>query len=478
MKKTAAGLALFTASFLFFNALSLKAGEPFNLNSLNAEDIQNSSALGGQKGILDWIKPDEPAKPAAAKEWTVMVFMNAKNDLADSALFGLAGKWAEKDLAEMKKVGTTDKVNVVVDYGTAGKGAKRLLVGKKSLLSNGETVYSQDPNADMGDYKRVIEFAKWAKTNFPAKKYMLILWNHGLGWIDPNLQNHSAGTGTGGNKGILFDDETKNYVRTKQLGEILRASGYMDVFVMNACLMQMAEVAYEVRDNAGLIVASEESMLAYGFDYQKLLGFMNTEPAATNERISDFFINWQKQFFSEGAPVGPIHIPLGSITATMSTVRPQALNELPGYLNAFAGAVMENNETGAVKIAIEKAVRFSSLDPKNDKKKMLAPYVDLYDFAAITGANAASRAARQAAEELMGFIKSGLVFRSVGLNADSENGYDYSRVGGIAINMTMKIKKPPPQLADIYETKYSDLELSQTSQWDEFMVWTDKVWQN
>ncbi|MBU2573199.1 MAG: hypothetical protein KKH28_03885 [Elusimicrobia bacterium] len=500
MEKLTAKLALLTASFLFFGASSLsatqhggsppiqpggrsagmlggKAGEPFNLNSFSAKDIENS-IQADQKGILDWIKPNEPAKPAAAKEWTVMVFMNAKNDLANSALFGLSGKWAVKDLAEMKKVGTTDKVNVVVEYGTAGKGAKRMLVGKSSLFSSGETVYSQDPNADMGDYKRVIEFAKWAKTNFPAKKYMFVLWNHGLGWIDPNLQQHSAGTGTNGNKGILFDDETKNYVRTKQLGDILRASGYMDVFVMNACLMQMAEVNYEVKDNTGLIVASEETMLAYGFDYEKLLNFMNAEPGATDERISDFFINWQKQFFSEGAPIGPIHMPLSSIAATMSTVKPQALNELPRYLNAFAGAAMANNETGAVKIAIEKAVRFSSLDPKKDKKKMLAPYVDLYDFARITGENAASQATKQAAEELMGFIKSRLVLRSVGLNADAENGYDYTKAGGIAITMTMKIKNPPPQLADIYETKYSDLSLSQASQWDEFTAWTDKVWQS
>jgi len=478
MKILSNKLPLLAASLLFLSVLSLKAEETFNLNSITAKDINIPTA--DQKDIMDWIKPTPamPAKPAAAKEWTVMVFMNAKNDLANSALFGLSGKWAKRDLSEMKQVGTTDKVNVVVEYGTAGKGSKRMLVGKSSLFSSGETVYNEDPKADMGDYKRVIEFAKWAKTNFPAKHYMFILWNHGLGWIDPNLQSHTAGTGTSRARGILFDDETKNYVRTKQLGDILRASGYVDVFVMNACLMQMAEVGYEVKDNTGLIVASEETMLAYGFEYDKLLNFINAEPGATNERISDFFINWEKEFFAEGAPVGPIHMPLTSVAATLSTVRPQALNELPKYLNAFAGAVMSNNESAAVKVAIDKAVRFSSLDPKNDKKKLLAPYVDLYDFARITGENAASPAVKTAAGDLMNFIKSGLVLRSIGLNADAENGYDYTKVAGISINMTMKIKPVPPQLANIYETKYSDLSLSQASDWDEFVTWTDKVWQS
>jgi hypothetical protein len=456
-------------ALLCLAAAAAKA-QDFDLNSLNTGDVK---ALAADKGFFDTVKPGKP-EAAAAKEWTIMVFMNAKNDLSQSALFGLSGKWAEKDIAEMKKVGSTDKVNVVVEFGTTGKGSKRMLVGKGGLLSSGETVYGQDPGADMGDYKRVIEFVKWSKKTFPSRKYMLILWNHGLGWIDPNMAAQPAGTGAA--KGILFDDETKNYVRTRQLGEILRQGGYVDVFTMNACLMQMAEVAYEVKDNAGLIVASEETMLAYGFDYEGLLKFFNANPGANNEQISDYFIDWQRKFFAEGAAVGPVHMPLTDVAATISTLRPAALKELPAYLDAFAGAAMRNSETDAVKAAVGEAIRFTSLDPKNDKKKLLAAYTDLYDFARITGAAAKSPETRRAAENLMGFIKEKLVLRSLGLNRDAENGYDFSNVGGIAINMTMKIKTVPPQLNAIFETKYGDLALSKASQWDEFVAWTDGVW--
>ena len=107
---------------------------------------------------------------------------------------------------------------------------------------------------------------------------------------------------------------------------------------------------------------------------------------------------------------------------------------------------------------------------------MLAAYTDLYDFARITGANANAAQTRQAAGDLMSFIKNTLVIRSLGLNSDTENGYDYTKVGGIAINMTMKIKTVPPQLDAIFETKYGDLSLSKASQWDEFLTWTDGVW--
>ena len=444
----------------------------FDLNSLRASDVR---AMQQDKGILDIIKPGKP-EPMKQKEWTVMVFMNAKNDLSDSHLLGMVGKWAEKDIKEMKEVGTTDKVNVVVEHGIKGKGSRRLLIEKKgSILSSGEKVYGEYPNADMGDYKRVVEFVQWSKKTFPARHYVLVLWNHGLGWIDPNMQQHTAGTGTQ-NKGILFDDETKNYVRTAQMGEMMRQAGYVDIVMQNACLMQMSEVLYEMKDYAGLFVGSEETMLTQGFDYTKLLGFINANPAFTNEQFSDFLVNWYRDFYASGMNIGPISVPLDQMGATLSTVRPAALNDLPRYLDALAGAAMRNDEQDAAKIAVDKVVRFTSLDPKNDKKKLIAAYADLYDFADLLGANARSQETKNAALDLMTFIKNGLVMRSIGIHGDAENGYDYTKVGGIAINTTMKIKKVPPQLDAIFETKYSDLALSKASQWDEFVSWTDGVW--
>ncbi len=447
--------------------------QDFDLNSLNAADVR---AMQADKGILDFIKPDKPEPSKETKEWTIMVFMNAKNDLSDSQLLGLVGKWAEKDIKEMKEVGTSDKINIVVEHGAKGKGSKRMLITKKGgLLSSGEKVYGEYPDADMGDYKRVVEFAKWAKTTFPAKKTMLVLWNHGLGWIDPKMENAPSGTGTA-NKGILFDDETKNYLRTAQMKEMMRQIGYTDIVMQNACLQQMAEVLYEMKDYAGLFVGSEETMLAQGFDYTGLLNFMNANPAFTHEQLGEYLVNWYKAFYAAGMSVGPMTMPLDDMGATLSLVRPAALGELPVYLDAFAGAMMRNNETVAANAAVEGVIRFTSLDPANDKKKLIAAYADLYDFADLAGMNAKSPETKRAAEALMGFIKNRLVLRSVGINGDKQNGYDYTKVGGLAINTTMKIKTVPPQLENIFETKYGDLSLSKASQWDEFVTWTDGVW--
>ena len=470
------GSLLTAAAALIFCGHPALGADNFRLNSAGAADI---GALSGRFAaalppgdVKAAAAVEPPGPPAPAKKWTVMVFMNAKNNLSESMLWGLTGKFSAQDISEMKKVGSSPSVNVLVEHGVKGGGSTRMLIEKKTgYFSTGEKVYGVYPDADMGDYRRVIEFVNWSKRQFPAERYMLILWNHGLGWIDPVMKPQAE-------KGILFDDETKNYVRTAQLGDILRQSGYEDIFMTNACLMQMAEVGYEIKDNAGLIVGSEETMLAQGYDYEKLLKFMNANPSFTPEQFADFMMNWYREFYAGGMPVGPITVPLDSIPSTLSAVRPGALNDLPAYMDRFALAVMGNSETEAIKKAIVEAVRFSSLDPAKDKKKMIAPYVDLADLADVTARYAVSQETRDAAAGLIDFVRGKLVMRSIGLNKDAENGYDYSRAGGVSVYMTMKAKPRPPQLDAVFETKYGDLSFSKASKWDEFVDWSDKVWLN
>ncbi|MBI5238884.1 MAG: hypothetical protein HY926_00285 [Elusimicrobia bacterium] len=53
----------------------------------------------------------------------------------------------------------------------------------------------------MGDWNRLVRFVSWAEDLFPAKKYMLIVWNHGAGW-----------------RGISFDESSQNSISVPALG--------------------------------------------------------------------------------------------------------------------------------------------------------------------------------------------------------------------------------------------------------------------
>ena len=114
-----------------------------------------------------------PAK-VNVKDWTIMVFVNAKNNLEP---YGL------KDMNEMEMVGSSSRVNVVVEIGRMDgqdtsnsdwKGTRRYLIKKDTDTATMTSPMLQDlGKIDMGDYKSVIDFGKWAKNAYPARKTML-----------------------------------------------------------------------------------------------------------------------------------------------------------------------------------------------------------------------------------------------------------------------------------------------------------------
>ena len=179
-----------------------------------------------------------PAPARAEAEWTILAFMNAKNNLEAS---GLA------DLNEMELAGSSEKVNIVAELGRIKgnddsdgdwTGARRYFVNKDADSAKiNSALLAELPKADMGDWQHLAEFIAWGKQNYPAKHYMVIVWNHGNGWKSR----------TPAQKGLSNDDETGNHITTVQLGQALTQSGKLDIFAMDACIMQMAEVAWEAQ---------------------------------------------------------------------------------------------------------------------------------------------------------------------------------------------------------------------------------------
>ena len=96
-------------SFLF----PLYSFAQFDFNNIIAEDISQMEF----PYVVDFPTPDldESRTPVISteykvvvKEWTIMTYINAKNDLEYSGL---------KDVNEMEQVGSTDKINIVVEIG-------------------------------------------------------------------------------------------------------------------------------------------------------------------------------------------------------------------------------------------------------------------------------------------------------------------------------------------------------------------------
>ncbi|HNW44718.1 MAG TPA: hypothetical protein PKI19_09455, partial [Elusimicrobiales bacterium] len=96
-KKTAAAFAIITAVSTLVSA-AINFDTP-NINTLQ----QEISAL---ELNIPAVPAPEKAYGKADKEWTIMVFINGKNNLMPYAL---------KDMNEMEKIGSTDKIHVVTE---------------------------------------------------------------------------------------------------------------------------------------------------------------------------------------------------------------------------------------------------------------------------------------------------------------------------------------------------------------------------
>lgn len=209
---------------------------------------------------------NDTCETKAVKDWTVLVFLNADNDLDQYGVI---------DVNEMEKIGSNDQMNVVVlldrQYGTAQK----LYITKDNDENNiTSKVVEELGDYDMGSYKNLVDFVAWGVKNYPAKHYVVDIWNHGSGWWKkgPAL------------KGISYDDQSGNHITIPQLGEAM-ASIYqilgkkLDILAMDACLMQMAEVCYEFKDYVHFCVASEDSEPCDGYTYDNFLDTLVKDPS-------------------------------------------------------------------------------------------------------------------------------------------------------------------------------------------------------
>ncbi|MHB0994804.1 MAG: clostripain-related cysteine peptidase [Elusimicrobiales bacterium] len=365
-----------------------------------------------------------PGDPKAPAKWTVMVYVNAKNNLES---YGL------KDVNEMEMVGSTPEVNIVAELGRINgyatndgdwKGSRRYLVQKDNDASKiTSPVLMEIPKSDMGKWENMAEFVKWSQQKFPAQNYVLIVWNHGSGW---NKKSEAEG------KGISYDDETGSHITTQQLAQALAATGKIAILSMDACLMQMMEVAYEARNGADYIVASEETEPGDGYTYNTFLGPLVAKPAMTAAELSKVMVDAYTDHYQQ--------INQG---ATQSSVNTAALGRLAQLTDAWTAALMASGDVAAAKNARTKAQAFYYSSNK-----------DLYHFVKLVNDATADAAVKAKGAELMEFIKGTAVYHN------RATGSKYANANGLAV-----------YLPSYYAAAYDGLAWAKDSNWDDFMKW-------
>ena len=78
----------------------------------------------------------------------------------------------------MMQVGSTDQFNMVVQFDRSeGEPCNRLFINKGSY-----DIVEAMGECDMGSADVLTDFVEWGAQHYPAKKYAVVIWNHGSGW--------------------------------------------------------------------------------------------------------------------------------------------------------------------------------------------------------------------------------------------------------------------------------------------------------
>ena len=401
------------------------------------------------------------ANSTEKKKWTIMTYMAGDNDLDINGVI---------DLKEMKKTGSTPDVNVIVQFDRAGEGlqTKRYYLQKGTSL-NTDAVQSID-ETNTGSPDSLIDFINWGIINYPADHYLLILWNHGQGWDDTDIYAGERGvrerlTRPGRvrhaffrtsveqaaklsakdkmkERAILLDDDAKDFLDNLEMKKVLKATKKMigrklDILGMDACLMNMAEVGYQVKDSVLYTVGSEETEPLDGWPYDTILAALSQQsdmsPTDLSKRIVRHYIDSYK---GSGEAVTQ-----SALDMSVSPVLASAVKSLVATLKAG----LKNSTT-----------RMAIADARNRVQEFDTPdNIDLLDFCQLLKESSIPVTMKSACDQVIAAIQgnSGFVISS------GYYGAPMRRSNGVAIYFPTRIVSP----------LYSRLDFAKKTGWGTFL---------
>ncbi|HEU4338772.1 MAG TPA: clostripain-related cysteine peptidase, partial [Planctomycetota bacterium] len=225
-------------------------------------------------------------------QWTVMVYLAADCDLEADML---------EDLREMAATGSTPDMNIVVLVDRTPKGKPKGKYTNKGVLNlenwNGTKLLHVQKGKlreladlgekNLGDPAVLRDFVRRAASDFPAKKFALILSDHGMSW-----------PGACADETDNDDHLTLPEIRGA-LEDVTRETGPFELLGFDACLMANLEVAQAVAPVAKVMVASEELEPGYGWSYTPTLAALALKPAMSGAELGRVIADEYKAFFQK-----------------------------------------------------------------------------------------------------------------------------------------------------------------------------------
>jgi hypothetical protein len=336
--------------------------------------------------------------PAPKAKWTVLVYLNAANDL-----FSFSGP----NVDQMERAAGNPQVRMIVQWKQSQRlfpqasfdGTRRYLV-KPNGSSGVQSQVIQDlgSSVDMGSAQSLHDFVLWGKTYFPADRYVLVLWNHGNGWRR-KLKKPDG-------RAFSYDDDTHNAIQIWQLPKALQDQK-IDIIAWDCSLMQMSEVAYEVRANAKYVVGSEESPPAAGFPYDVALSKFRDTPDMSSSELAKSFVDAMNT--EPGYQSSAIE---------ESVIDTSKLTQLSTAVDTLASQLISNNS------ALSGLTKLIRQNAKSYKEQPAPPryYFDIWDISNRYRIDAPQQSVRDAALAVRNAVDSAVLYERHNANSSGSHG--------------------------------------------------------
>ena len=368
-------------------------------------------------------------------DWTFMVYIDGDNTLETAGI---------EVFLKMANIGASSKVNIVAQMDrSAGwedggwyddtrfgnwTDCKRFNV-TKNMAPTPENAIQDLGEVDMADPNTLKDFVNWSINNYSAKYYALVLWDHGAGCM-----------------GFCFDvTNGTDFLSLPEFSQALTGlPATMDVVIMDACSMNMAEVAYQIKDYANVLIGPEG--LGYApAPYDYYLTSLTTNPSMSPNtfatKITADYLDWSISF-------------VGAQNSTISAIDLTRMSSLMTAIEDFA-LKLKDQETLCHK-NISQARNLCRQFP-GPYAGQAGYYIDLYNFAQLIYQNVLDKEVQNVAAQITTILSIG------GVTIDSKQ-FNISDSHGLSIFFPdEKVKY------ESFESLYQKTAFAIDTTWEEFV---------
>ncbi|MBR6109044.1 MAG: peptidase C11 [Clostridia bacterium] len=244
--------------------------------STSQQQVQNAINASVNNVVSNNARPKYTKLKGNGQDTTTLMVYMCGTDLESK--YGMA----TNDLNEMLHATLNDdKLNIIVETGGTKLWKNSVMTPGTNQLWRVRKGGIEALNKDMGRMamtkaSTLSSFIQFCSKNYPADRYMLIMWDHGGGSLS----------------GYGYDQYFSGTMTLDQINKALKDGGVKFDFIgFDACLMGTMETAVVAEQYADYLIGSEETEPGCGWYYTNWLTKLSQNPSASTVELGKIIID-------------------------------------------------------------------------------------------------------------------------------------------------------------------------------------------